>query len=132
MSKKVTHSKAKKLVDMSTKEYAQVLIALKTHVRQAQVKAVFSANRELLKLYWFIGKIMVEKQAEYGWGSHTIEKLAQDLQHEFPGLGGFSRANVFRMQAFYKSYEKVAQPARQLDELPSDELIGQWVLQNMK
>ena len=60
----------------------------------------------------------MKKQAEYGWGNAVIEKLAQDLQNEFPGLGGFSRANFFRIQAFYRAYEKVAQPARQLEDLP--------------
>ena len=46
-----------------------------------------------------------------------IERLANDLQKEFPGMSGFSRANIFRMQAFYTAYEKVAQVARQIEEL---------------
>ena len=51
-----------------------------------------------------------------GWGSSVIERLANDLQKEFPGLSGFSRTNVFRMQAFYEAYEKVAQLVRQIPD----------------
>ncbi len=100
------------------KEYALTLAEIKKRVREAQVKAVLSANKELIELYWFIGETIAERQQVSGWGSNIIEKLAEDLQNEFPGLGGFSRANVFRMQAFYRAYEKVAQAVRQIGELP--------------
>ncbi|MFA6527641.1 MAG: DUF1016 N-terminal domain-containing protein [Candidatus Babeliales bacterium] len=102
----------------SMKEYAQILLDLKKKIQEAQIKATMSANKELIKLYWYIGKTIVERQKEDSWGSNIIECLAKDLQTSFPGLGGFSRANVFRMQAFYSAYEKVAQPARQLEDLP--------------
>lgn len=102
----------------SIKGYALTLATLKKQIRAAQVKAIFSANQELIKLYWLIGKTIVEKQHENGWGTKVIEKLANDLQNEFPGLGGFSRANVFRMQAFYKAYEKVSAMPRQLEDVP--------------
>jgi predicted nuclease of restriction endonuclease-like (RecB) superfamily len=61
---------------------------------------------------------VVEQQEEHGWGSKILEKLALDLQNEFPGLAGFSRANIFHMRAFYTAYEKVEKPSRQLEELP--------------
>jgi predicted nuclease of restriction endonuclease-like (RecB) superfamily len=103
---------------VSTKEYIQTLVAIKKQVQEAQVKAALAANKELIKLYWFIGKTIVEKQKKSGWGSSVIERLANDLQKELPGLGGFSRANVFRMKAFFEAYEKVAQAARQIDDIP--------------
>lgn len=78
---------------------------------------MLSANRELIKLYWHIGKTLSKKQKECGWGSSVIEKLTKDIQKEYPGLSGFSRSNIFRMLAFYEAYEKVAQAARQLDSL---------------
>lgn len=99
-------------------DYAQTVSAIKLHIQQAQIKAVLSANKELIKLYWSIGKIIAEKQRTSGWGSSTIEKLAHDLQSTFPGLQGFSRTNVFRMRAFYASYEKIPQAVGQIDELP--------------
>ena len=99
-------------------DYIEIFKNIKQQVAQAQVKAILSVNRELIKLYWEVGKIIHKQQAMNGWGSKTIEILAQDLAKEFPGLAGFSRANIFRMQAFYEAYEIVAQPARQLEDLP--------------
>ena len=103
---------------ISPKEYIQTLTKIKKQVQEAQVKAILSANQELLKLYWYIGKTIAEKQEEKGWGSKIIEKLAQDLQHEFPGISGFSKRNIFRMQAFFVAYQKVPQAVAQLDILP--------------
>ncbi len=103
---------------ISAKEYIQTLVRLKKQIQEAQVKAIFAANKELIKLYWFIGQTIVNKQEESGWGNKNIEKLAKDLQNEFPGLGGFSRSNIFRMQAFYRAYEKVSTVSTQLENNP--------------
>lgn len=102
----------------STKEYAETLASIKKQIQEAQTKAIFSVNKELIKLYWAIGKAITEKQEKSGWGTNVIENLAKDLQNSFPGMSGFSRANVFNMRAFYQAYEKVQQPARQFEDLP--------------
>jgi predicted nuclease of restriction endonuclease-like (RecB) superfamily len=114
----MTKTVGKKKINVSTKEYAQTWLDIKKQIQQAQIKATLSANKELIKLYWQIGKTITEKQEVSGWGSNVVERLANDLQKEFPGLGGFSRANIFNMRAFYVAYEKVQQVARQFDELP--------------
>jgi len=111
-------SKSSLIPAASIKDYARTLLDLKTKIQEAQIKATLSANREMIKLYWHIGKTVAEKQENKGWGSSVIERLAKDLQSAFPGLGGFSRANIFRMQAFYTAYGKVAQAARQSEALP--------------
>ena len=120
VKKKITkkHSTKSTAAIVSTKEYAQTLLYLKEQVQQAQIKATLSANKELIKLYWQIGKTIVEKQEINGWGSNIVERLANDMQKGFPGMGGFSRANIFRMQAFYAAYEKVAQAVRLFEDLP--------------
>lgn len=112
--KKATASKSA----VSDSEYVATLVALKTRIEAAQVRAVSAVNRELLMLYWEIGKIIAERQEQSAWGSGVIEKLAEDLQKLFPGMGGFSRANIFRMRSFYRTYEIVSEPPRQLWELP--------------
>jgi predicted nuclease of restriction endonuclease-like (RecB) superfamily len=98
--------------------YAELLADLKTRVRAAQVKAALSVNRELIQLYWDIGKRIVDRQEREGWGKSVIERLAGDLQKAFPGVGGFSKGNVWRMRAFYLAYTQdvanLAQAARQL------------------
>jgi hypothetical protein len=59
-------------------------------VRAAQLRAVVSVNRELILLYWDIGKIIAEAQKTKGYGKQVVERLADDLQKEFPGTAGFS------------------------------------------
>jgi predicted nuclease of restriction endonuclease-like (RecB) superfamily len=97
-------------------DYPAFLESLRSRVRQAQTKAMLSVNRELIRLYWDIGREIVERQEQAGWGQSVLERLADDLQKALPGVGGFSRSNVFRMRAFYVAYRsppKVAQPVRQ-------------------
>lgn len=87
------------------KGYKEFVIRLKSKIQTSQIKAVASVNRELIRLYWDIGKDIVERQEIDGWGSKVIEKIAADLQNEFPGVSGFSPRNVWRMRAFYQAYE---------------------------
>jgi hypothetical protein len=56
-----------------TKEYVETLSFIKNCVQEAQIKASFAANAELIMLYWAIGKIIVEKQGVGGWGTGVIE-----------------------------------------------------------
>jgi hypothetical protein len=97
--------------------YAKFLDHLKSRIRTAQVKAALSVNRELIQLYWSIGRDIVERQRAESWGAAVIDRLAADIQREFPGLAGFSRGNIYRMRAFYLAYPQtptnVAQAARQ-------------------
>ncbi|PWU06218.1 MAG: DUF1016 domain-containing protein, partial [Verrucomicrobia bacterium] len=102
----------------SKKEYALVLADLKKSISESQTKAILSVNKELICLYWKIGKVIVDKQEVSGWGTNVIEQLSKDLQKSFPGIEGFSRSNIFRMRAFYHSYRKVAQAVRQIENLP--------------
>ena len=97
-------------------DYAEFLESLKMRVRQAQTQAMLSVNRELIRLYWDIGREIAQRQEQANWGQHVLERLADDLQKAFPGVRGFSRSNVFRMRAFYLAYRTpgiVAQPVRQ-------------------
>jgi predicted nuclease of restriction endonuclease-like (RecB) superfamily len=97
--------------------YGAFLEDLKSRIRAAQVKAALSVNRELIQLYWSIGRDIVARQHAEGWGAAVIDRLAADIQRDFPGLGGFSRANIYRMRAFYLAYSRapaiVSQAARQ-------------------
>jgi hypothetical protein len=109
--------------------YGELLDELKARVRAAQIKAAVAANRELIHLYWDIGRLIVERQQKEGWGQGVIERLAGDIQRAFPGLTGFSRSNVFRMRAFYLAYQSageiVAQPVRQLSSAKVPQALGQ-------
>ncbi len=99
--------------------YAELLEDLKGRVRTAQLKAAVAANREMIQLYWDIGRLIVERQEREGWGKGIVDHLARDIQKAFPGLAGFSPSNVSRMRAFYLAYTKElaisAQPVPKLD-----------------
>jgi hypothetical protein len=84
--------------------YTTLLADLKTRVRAAQLRAVISVNRELILLYWDIGKIIAEAQKIKGYGKQVVERLAEDLQKEFPGTAGFSPQNVWFMRSFYLAW----------------------------
>ena len=97
--------------------YADWLAELKTRIHSAQQRAVLAVNRELVLLYWQIGRDILARQAEQGWGAKVIERLAQDLRAAFPQMKGFSPRNLKYMRAFAEAWpdaEFVQQAAAQL------------------
>lgn len=94
--------------------YSDVLSSLTQQVRAAQNTARRSVNTELIALYWHIGDTILQQQQEAGWGSGVVERLAQDLRHEFPEMTGFSRRNLLYMRSFAEAWpgvsSKVPQP----------------------
>src|ERR1700694_3793659 len=94
-----------KLAETLPAGYAALLENIKTRVSTAQIKAALSVNRELIQLYWDIGRLIVERQQEQGWGKSVVERLAADIQKDFPGIEGFSPRNIWRMRAFYLAWK---------------------------
>jgi predicted nuclease of restriction endonuclease-like (RecB) superfamily len=86
-------------------DYETFLAEIKERIRQSQYDALKAVNKELIKLYWDIGKMIVEKQKKYGWGKSIVENLARDLQKEFPGMRGLSSRNLWYMRDFYLTYK---------------------------
>jgi len=84
--------------------YAELLTDLKARIRTAQVKAALSANRELILLYWEIGRRILDEQQKEGWGAKVIERLAHDLKVEFPEMRAFSSRNLLFMRALAEAY----------------------------
>jgi predicted nuclease of restriction endonuclease-like (RecB) superfamily len=93
--------------------YADFLADVKNQIQTAQVKAALSVSRELVRLYWQIGRDIVTRQQEQGWGQAVIARLAADLQKAFPGIQGFSSRNLERMRAFFLAYPEENQFATQ-------------------
>jgi DUF1016 N-terminal domain len=85
-------------------DYSRLLGEIKERIRSAQYDALRAVNRELVVLYSDIGRMIVERQAGAAWGKSVVANLARDLQAEFPGAGGFSAANLWRMKLFYETY----------------------------
>ena len=84
--------------------YADWLADLKSRIHNAQQRATLAVNRELVLLYWQIGRDILARQAAQGWGAKVIERLAHDLRAAYPDMKGFSRANLMYMRAFAEAW----------------------------
>ncbi len=121
---------------INSKDYLTVVDTIKNNIRVARYKAVLSANRELIMLYWNIGNVINENNT---WGSKFIDNLARDIKLDFPDMTGFSVRNLKYMAKFadtYKAMEFVQQVVAQipwgqnivvLDKI-SDENKREWYL----
>ena len=98
--------------------YDAFLGALKTRIRTAQIRAAIAVNQELILLYWQIGREILERQQEEGWGAKVIDRLAKDLKREFPDMKGFSRTNLLYMRAFASAYPDEAIVQRSAGQIP--------------
>ena len=97
--------------------YLHFLQSIKDRIRQAQYEALKAVNKELIALYWDIGKMIIERQKKHGWGKAIVENLAKDLRKEFPGTQGWSSSNLWRMKCFYETYcrnKKLAPMVREI------------------
>ncbi|MEZ2277209.1 MAG: PDDEXK nuclease domain-containing protein [Microcoleus anatoxicus] len=85
-------------------DYHDFLRELKGRILQAQVRAILSVNRELVLLYWQIGRDILNRQQQQGWGTKVIDNLATDLRTAFPEMKGFSPRNLKYMRSFAETY----------------------------
>lgn len=98
--------------------YAEWLVELKSRIHVAQQRAAAAVNRELVLLYWQIGRDILARQAGQGWGAKVIERLAHDLRNAFPEMKGFSRANLMYMRAFAEAWPDEAIVQQAVGQLP--------------
>jgi predicted nuclease of restriction endonuclease-like (RecB) superfamily len=98
-------------------QYKEFFKEIKEKIYKSQYEALKQVNKELMGLYWEIGRLIVERQEKYEWGKSVVENLVKDLQSEFAGVQGFSTANLWRMKKFYEVYhinEKLAPLVREI------------------
>ncbi|MCW5262143.1 DUF1016 domain-containing protein [Verminephrobacter eiseniae] len=105
-SKKTTRKKLAPAVreTAAAKDYPALLSEVKARIQSAQYAALRAVNKELVGLYWDIGRLIVERQQTEGWGKAVVAQLAADLQAAFPGTCGFSASNLWRMKSFFETY----------------------------
>ena len=68
------------------------------------MRAALAANQELTLLYWDLGRVVLERQAEEGWGAKVIDRLSRDLQRAFPDMKGLSPRNLKYMRRFSEAW----------------------------
>lgn len=89
---------------MLPNDYASVLKELKKRIQSERLRITLAANSALVLLYWDIGKIIVERQQQQGWGAKIIDRLSFDLKHSFPEMSGFSPRNLKYMRKFAETW----------------------------
>lgn len=97
--------------------YPSLLADLKERIRASQVRAGLAVNRELVLLYWRIGREILSRQGSEGWGAKVIERLSKDLRLSFPEMKGFSPRNLKYMRSlaeFYPEEQFVQQAVAQI------------------
>ena len=101
-------------------EYIKWVVELKQLIHSSQIKASLSVNREMLSMYWEIGKSISHKVEVMKWGSGIVEVLSKDLKKLFPNQKGFSRTNLFYMKKWYEFYTT---PEIEIEKV--QQLVGQ-------
>jgi predicted nuclease of restriction endonuclease-like (RecB) superfamily len=109
-----------KLQNTDNLEYINWISDLKSKIQSSQLKAAVSVNKELLNLYWELGKSISLKISESNWGTSVVEQISKDLKKEFPNQKGFSRSNLFSMKQWFEFYS-----ASNLDIEKIQQLVGQ-------
>jgi len=104
MNKKRIVAKKSTSAVSSPQSYAKLLEQIKMDIRQTQLRSALSITKELIMLYWRIGKILIEKTREEGWGAKPLEHLSRDLKSNFPDITGFSVRNLQYMRKFTEGY----------------------------
>lgn len=98
--------------------YAEWLADVKRRVRATQFRAARAANTEVLRLYWSIGRDILVRQRDAGWGGKIVQQVCRDLAEEFPGQRGWSRSNLLYMRRMADAWpdesEFVQQPVGRL------------------
>jgi predicted nuclease of restriction endonuclease-like (RecB) superfamily len=84
--------------------YAQFLAELKSRIQAAQLRASLAINRELVLLYWQIGRDIIDRQEREKRGTNVIDRLSSDLKRSFPKMKGFSPRNLKYMRAFAEAW----------------------------
>jgi predicted nuclease of restriction endonuclease-like (RecB) superfamily len=98
--------------------YNRFLQDLKQRIRTAQVKAALAINQEMVMLYWTIGRDILNREEQEGWGAKVVDRLAKDLKAAFPDLTGFSARNMRYMKALAEAYPDEAMLQRSVAILP--------------
>lgn len=113
-------------MNLKFSKYQDFIIEIKNQILQSQSKAALAVNKELILLYWNIGKMIFENQSLLEGRNNFIEQLSKDIKSEFPLISGFSRSNLFNIRKFYNFYSTISvqQPVGLKEINPIQQPVG--------
>jgi predicted nuclease of restriction endonuclease-like (RecB) superfamily len=85
--------------------FKEAVIAIKDAIVRSRYQAAALVNKELLSLYYGVGKYVSENSRGDFWGQGAIKQISETLQKELPGLRGFSEVSIKRMRLFYENWQ---------------------------
>jgi predicted nuclease of restriction endonuclease-like (RecB) superfamily len=91
--------------ELTGSDYKNWLSEIKLKLRSSQIKASITVNSALIEFYWYLGRIIIEKQVTAAWGDSILKRLSHDLKSEFPEMTGLSERNLKYARQFYQFYE---------------------------
>lgn len=110
--------------------YAATLREIKSRIRTERLRVVMAANAAMVLLYWDIGKAILERQKNEGWGAKVIDRLSADLSKAFPDMKGLSPRNLLFMRSFAEAYPDQQIVKQVVSQLPWGHIIR--LLQRVK
>ena len=84
---------------IATAEHDELLDSIKRTLAAGQLRAARAVNNVLVETYWQIGRDIVQRQEEQGWGTRVVERLSVDLRTAHPDVRGLSVRNLRYMAA---------------------------------
>lgn len=98
--------------------YLKFIEEVKSEIQKQRISVVLNANSSVICLYWNIGRSVLKKQEEEGWGAKIIDRMAKDLKDAFPEMSGFSPRNIKYMRKFAESWPDFEIVQRVVAQIP--------------
>ena len=95
------------LIQYNAADYNIAVQTIKEAILRSQYQAAKLVNREMLSLYYGIGRYVSANSRKGFWGTNAIETISERLRKELPGLKGFSTTSIKKMRQFYEQWEPV-------------------------
>ena len=104
--------------------YNEAVQQIKSAILQSQLEAAKAVNRQMLALYYGIGKYVSDNTRTGTWGTGAIETISEQLRRELPGLRGFSPASIKKMRIFYEQWSKLINRSPMANDLDWHEFMS--------
>ena len=106
--------------------YREFIDSIKENIKTQHTRVLLQANREIICLYWQIGKAITQKQVEEGWGTKVIDRISHDLRHTFPEMKGFSPRNIKYMKKFACIWQDESIVQQVVDYCLGEAILSLW------
>ena len=105
------------MMDKISSQYNQAVQLIKSAILQNQLEAAKAVNRQMLALYYGVGKYVSDNTRKGVWGTGAIETISEQLRRELPGLRGFSPTSIKKMRQFYERWCNIVNRQPMADNL---------------